>query len=64
MIIREKRGSSGRKKSLFFISFKLISLCFTCPESTGGNKLEAAKRLGISRVGLYKKIKRYFGEDA
>ncbi|HET7627376.1 MAG TPA: sigma 54-interacting transcriptional regulator [Bacillales bacterium] len=26
---------------------------------TGGNKSEAARRLGISRVGLYKKLKKY-----
>lgn len=34
-------------------------LIMECIVKTGGNKKEAAKKLGLSRAGLYKKLNRY-----
>ena len=34
-------------------------LIVECMKKTGGNKKEAAKKLGLSRAGLYKKLNRY-----
>lgn len=60
---KSKTYSSGNKSLKSMVEEVEKEAIQKCLENTKGNKNKAAKILGISRVGLYKKIERYKLED-